>query len=263
MTRLLVVTWNVHVGGGQVEDFVAKHWTDRDRTGLVLLLEEAYRAGPEVPDAYPQGLRVPKAIRPGKRSVDITGLAKRLNLSVTYVPSMRNGPATNLSEREDRGNAILSTEPLTDVMAIELPFGKQRRVAVATTVTPRGAAFEPFRVIAVHFDNSGDRFAQAEAFAGRLDQLGGLPMIVGGDFNSRKGLRDATVQAVGGRIPMEACGTGRTSRWFLRLDALAFFIGRLDFMFSTLASSGLTRECRTVSDAFHSDHLPVLLTVQR
>lgn len=263
LTRLLIVTWNVHVGGGQVEDFVAKHWIDRDRTGLVLLLQETYRAGADVPGSYPQGLIVPHVIRPGKRRVEITDLARRLNMSVTYVPSMRNGPATNVSEREDRGNAILSSEPLTDVTAIELPFGKQRRVAVAATVTPRGSTFVPLRVIATHFDNSNDRFAQADAFAELLDQFAGLPLVVGGDFNSRKGLKDATVQAVGRHLPMEPCGTGRTSRWPLRLDALAFFFGRLDFIFSTLASTGLARECRTISDAFHSDHLPVLLTVQR
>src|SRR6188474_1218808 len=30
--RLMVVTWNVHVGGGQVEDFVKVHWADRDQS---------------------------------------------------------------------------------------------------------------------------------------------------------------------------------------------------------------------------------------
>lgn len=263
LTRLLIVTWNVHVGGGQVEDFVAKHWTDRDRTGLVLLLQETYRAGADVPGSYPEGLIVPHVIRPGKRRVEITDLAKRLNMSLTYVPSMRNGPATGLSEREDRGNAILSTEPLTDVRAIELPFGKQRRVAVAATITPRGPNLVPLRVIATHFDNSNDRFAQADAFAELLGQFDGLPLVVGGDFNSRKGLKDAAVQAVGRRLAMEPCGNGRTSRWPLRLDALAFFFGRLDFIFSSLDSTGLVRECRTISDAFHSDHLPVLLTARR
>lgn len=263
LTRLLIVTWNVHVGGGQVEDFVAKHWTDRDRTGLVLLLQETYRAGADVPASYPQGLRVPGVIRPGRRTLDVTGLATRLNMSATYVPSMRNGPAEGLSEREDRGNAILSTEPLTDVRAIELPFGTQRRVAVAATVTPRGAGLMPLRVIAAHFDNSHHRSVQAEAFAERIGELAELPFVVGGDFNSRQGLRDATVEAVGSRIPMEPCGTGRTNRWPLRLDVLAFFVGRLDFLFSTLGSTGLERECLTISDAFDSDHLPVLLTVQR
>src|SRR5688572_27647254 len=40
LKRLVVVTWNVHVGGGQVEEFVKAHWADRDRSGLVLLLQE-------------------------------------------------------------------------------------------------------------------------------------------------------------------------------------------------------------------------------
>jgi len=263
LKRLLIVTWNVHVGGGQLEDFVAKHWTDREHTGLVLLLQEVYRAGAAVPPSFPQGLRVPDHIRPGKRTSDITAVAKRLGLSMAYVPSMRNGPATSLAEREDRGNAILSTEPLADVRAIELPFGKQRRVAVAATITPRGSAFAPIRVIATHFDNSRDRFAQAEAFAGRIDEFKELPLVIGGDFNSRDGVDDAAVRSVGRHIPMEACGTGKTSRFALRLDVVAFFIGRLDFIFSSLASTGLARDCRTLSDAFHSDHLPVLLTVQR
>ena len=73
--------------------------------------------------------RVPKAIRPRRPTTDVRDIAEQFGLSVAYVPSMRNGPATALSEREDRGNAILSTEPLLDVRAIELPFGKQRRVA--------------------------------------------------------------------------------------------------------------------------------------
>lgn len=264
--RLLVVTWNVHVGGGRVKDFVEKLWADepdRSHTGLVLLLQETFRAGEEVPDAYPRGLRVPSAIRPSPRSLDITGIAKQLGMSVAYVPSMRNGAATNLAEREDRGNAILSTEPLTDVQAIEVPFGKQRRVAVAATVTPRGSGIGPLRVISTHFDLGGHRVAQAEAIGTRIDGLGGLPLIVGGDFNAMNGPNDRSVQAVGRRIPMEPCGTGRTHRWPLRLDVLAFFVGRLDFMFSTLESSGLTRGCRTLNDTFDSDHLPVLLTVER
>ena len=71
---------------------------------------------------------------------------------------MRNGSATTLEEREDRGNAVLSTEPLSDVLAIELPFGKQRRVAVAAIVNPR-STLAPMRVVAAHFDANGDRVA--------------------------------------------------------------------------------------------------------
>ncbi|HUR21502.1 MAG TPA: endonuclease/exonuclease/phosphatase family protein [Vicinamibacterales bacterium] len=261
--RLMVVTWNVHVGGGQVEDFVKTHWTDREHSGLVLLLQETYRGDENVPDSFPKGLKVPAAIRPNPRSLDVLRLAERLKMSVTYVPSMRNGRATETGQREDRGNAILSTEPLTDVRAIALPFGKQRRVAVAATVTPGSSTIGPLRVVATHFDIGSDRVAQASAFADRIAQLSDLPMIVGGDFNSPSGLRDKAVQAVSRTIPMESCGTSRTFTWPQRFNLLAILdFGRFDFLFSNLESSGMARECRTIDDLFRSDHRPVMLTMQ-
>jgi endonuclease/exonuclease/phosphatase family metal-dependent hydrolase len=263
INRLVVVTWNVHVGGGQVEDLVKKHWVDRDHTGLVLLLQETYRADETVPDSFPKGLKVPAAIRPKPRSLDVIRLAERLNMYATYVPSMRNGSALKSGEREDRGNAILSTEPLNDVRAIALPFGKQRRIAVAATVTPRSSTLKPMRVVATHFDIGGSRVAQADAFAERIASLSDLPMIVGGDFNSPSGLRDKAVQSVAKRIPMESCGTGRTFTWPQKFNLLAFLkFGRFDFMFSNLDASGFVRECRTIDDWFKSDHRPVMLTVQ-
>jgi endonuclease/exonuclease/phosphatase family metal-dependent hydrolase len=265
VTRLVIVSWNIHVGGGRVEDLLSRLWSDeaaRGRTGTILLLEEAYRAGEDVPAAYPPGLRVPSAIRPGRPGLDVVALARTYNLSLAYVPSMRNGPATDLLEREDRGNAVLSTEPLSDVRAIELPFGRQRRVAIAATVTPRGSAARPLRVIVTHFDTNGDRVAQAEALGQSITDLGEMPLVVGGDLNARQGASDGAVRAVSRYIPLESCGSGRTTRWPLRLDLFAFFLGRLDYMFSTLENHGVRRGCETLSNAFGSDHLPVLMTVE-
>ena len=48
---------------------------------------------------------------------------------------MRNGPEL----REDRGNAIISTEPLLDPFALELPLARQRRVALGAAVRSRRA----------------------------------------------------------------------------------------------------------------------------
>jgi endonuclease/exonuclease/phosphatase family metal-dependent hydrolase len=173
---------------------------------------------------------------------------------------MRNGSTKTLDEREDRGNAVLSTEPLSDIRAIELPFGKQRRVAVAATVTPR-STLSPIRVIATHFDPNGDRVMQAEALAGRVAALVDLPLVVGGDLNSRRGVRDRTVVTVSRHVALESCGTHRTNRWPLRLDLPLFFVvGRLDFMFSTLAAD-VTRRCETLPHAYESDHLPLLLDI--
>ena len=89
--------------------------------------------------------------------MDVRDIAERFGLSVAYVPSMRNGPATRLDEREDRGNAILSTEPLIDVKAIELPFGKQRRVAVISAhpaARRRACAIHPRRLDALRHERS-------------------------------------------------------------------------------------------------------------
>jgi endonuclease/exonuclease/phosphatase family metal-dependent hydrolase len=263
ISRLLVLSWNVHVGGADTEELIAQllDRSSNEGTGVVVLLQEAFRAGADVPGSYPADLRVPSSIRPRRPTPDIVGIAERFGMSVAYVPSMRNGPATALTDREDRGNALLSTEPLTDVLAIELPFGKQRRVAVAATVTPR-STLAPMRVVAVHFDTNGDRVLQAEALGERISSLTELPLIVGGDFNARRGLDDRTVATVSRHVRLESCGTHRTNRWPLRVDVPLFFVvGRLDFMFSTLAPD-VTRSCQTLSHAYDSDHLPILLDVR-
>jgi endonuclease/exonuclease/phosphatase family metal-dependent hydrolase len=263
VSRLLILSWNVHVGGADVGELIAETLGELSGqgTGLVILMQEAFRAGGDVPDSLPRDLDVPSSIRPRRPALDIVGLAERFGMSVAYVPSMRNGSATALQSREDRGNAVLSTEPLTDVRAIELPFGKQRRVAVAATVTPRGSTIAPFRVVTTHFDTNGDRVDQAQALAEWIDALDDLPLVVAGDFNSRRGLGDRTVTAISRQVALESCGTQKTSRWPWRLDIPLFFlIGRVDFMFSTLEPS-IARTCRTLSHAYDSDHLPILLEV--
>jgi endonuclease/exonuclease/phosphatase family metal-dependent hydrolase len=264
ISRLLILSWNAHVGGGRIEELLPRLLGDRarTRTGLVVLLQETFRAGDAVPGSYPGDLRVPSAIRPRRPTLDVAGIADRFGLSVAYVPSMRNGPATSVEAREDRGNAVLSTEPLSDVRAIELPFGKQRRVAVAATVLPRRGGAGPMRVVTTHFDTNNARVVQSTALASRLAELTDMPMVIGGDLNARKGFHDGAVIMMGNRIPLLSCGTGRTNRWPLRLDVFAFFLGRLDFMFATPASSpDIQRTCETLRHSHHSDHVPLLLTI--
>ena len=261
ISRLLVLSWNVHVGGADIEGLMAKTLgpISGSDTGLVILMQEAFRAGSDVPESLPRDLDVPSSIRPRRPSPDVVAIAKRLGMSVAYVPSMRNGSASSLESREDRGNAILSTEPLSDIRAIELPFGKQRRVAVAATVTPRGSTIRALRVITTHFDTNGDRVDQAEALSERIGSLVDLPLVAAGDLNSRRGFDDRALSVMSGRIALESCGTQRTVRWPWRLELPLFFlIGRVDFMFSTLEAS-VTRTCQTLSHAHDSDHLPILL----
>jgi endonuclease/exonuclease/phosphatase family metal-dependent hydrolase len=254
-----ILSWNVHVGAGRLEELLPRLLADaaRNGMGLTVLLQETFRAGDAVPESYPATLRVPKAIRPRRPTMDVRDIAHRFGLSVAYVPSMRNGPATDLMEREDRGNAILSTEPLVDVRAIELPFGKQRRVAIAALLTSHDGSARAIRVVSTHFDTNGARAAQAAALSERLMSLTDVPLYIGGDLNSRRGSEDDAVLALASRVPLASCGTGRTNRWPLRLDVL-LPIGRLDFMFASTEVVG----CETMAEAYDSDHLPLLMTLR-
>jgi len=258
-----ILSWNVNVGAGRLEELLPQLLGEatRDGMGLTILLQETFRGGEAVPEVYPSALTVPKPIRPRRPTMDVRDIAARFGLSVAYVPSMRNGPATALDAREDRGNAILSTEPLLDVRAIELPFGKQRRVAVSALIASEHDPARAIRVVSTHFDTNGGRVAQAAALSDSLSAFTDTPLFVGGDLNSRGGMDDGAVLALSGRIPMASCGTGRTNRWPLRLDVL-FPIGRLDFMFASSDTSDLGPACETLPHAYDSDHLPLLMTLR-
>lgn len=266
--RLLVVSWNVHVGAGRVADLLGHLAADfrvgADDVGLVLLLQEAFRAGPDVPGTYPTTIQVPSPIRPRRPATDVVALGERLGLSVAYVPSMRNGPAVAPALREDRGNAVLSTETLSNIEAIELPLGYQRRVAVAATLTLRGHD-TPLRVVSLHFDTRGARAAQAQAMSAQLapDAQSTRPVLVGGDLNALRGRRDPAWRAMDEHFTEAECGMGRTNVWPGRLDVyLGWWLGRIDFIFGNAPALVYPHECWTEPGRFGSDHRPVVMVVE-
>jgi hypothetical protein len=54
ISRLLILSWNVHVGGADVEELLAKALDlSGGETGLVVLMQEAFRAGVDVPELLP------------------------------------------------------------------------------------------------------------------------------------------------------------------------------------------------------------------
>jgi endonuclease/exonuclease/phosphatase family metal-dependent hydrolase len=143
---LTVVTWNILGGAGDLAGFLAEELSyvcdgrrsrpDPGFNPFILLVQEAYRRSttvPEFPDSgiAPLGITEPEGSGP---RIDIVAYAKRCGLALFYAPSMRNGTEEFGNEREDKGNAILSSLPLHDFIAIELPFETQRRVAVVATV---------------------------------------------------------------------------------------------------------------------------------
>ena len=151
--ELTVVTWNTAVGAGDLRQVLAGLPQSRP---MVLLLQEVYRGGDDVPGALPPGAVYARRLggEPGdSRYEQIQPIATALGLSLFYVPSMRNGGANS---REDRGNAILSNVPLTDLAAYELPFERQRRVALAATIAGTTTDGTPWRlrIVNAHLDNT-------------------------------------------------------------------------------------------------------------
>ena len=263
---LVVVSWNVDAGDARVRELVASLRPTTSAAGgdvsVVLLLQEAIRRGADVPAVVPPNVSIPKALGSNRAASDVVALARDLNASLAYVPSMRNGRTTDPGTRADRGNAILSTELLDEITAIELPFGKQRRVAIAATVRPRGRPDLAVRVASFHFDTNGTRVGQAHAMAAYLRTMRERFNVVlaGGDVNSFWGVRDRAFVAVDAALQMEPCGTGRTNTWPLRLDRLVFFRGRIDFLFGFRPGS-VDRSCRTVPSRLDSDHHPIVMTM--
>ena len=204
--RLAVVTWNVHVGFGDVRELIRRLQSGQYTGGdgiqhFVLLLQEAYRRDGGVPARMSLRLRLPTRIGApnlGKRGADIDRIVTDERLSVLYVPSMRNGG--DADPPEDRGNAIVSTLPLDSPAVIELPFEHQRRAAALAVVEGRTRAGSGWRfgVVNVHFDTAlaltrgGPLAARRRQAAALVEALAAAPddMVLGGDFNTWLGSRE-------------------------------------------------------------------------
>jgi endonuclease/exonuclease/phosphatase family metal-dependent hydrolase len=188
---LLILAWNVWIGRGKLDQLIPQIRREHP-LHLVVLAQEAFRRDETIPrdaTAYAASDFSQRAWP----EHDIATVARDLGLHLRYAPSMRNG-----AHRSDRGNAILSTLPLDDTVAWELPFSYQRRVALAATVRlPDGRGL---RVCTAHLDPRGGsardllgvlgRGAQAQAVLERLDEAGDLPVLLGADLNLARGRRE-------------------------------------------------------------------------
>ncbi len=170
---------------------------------FVLLVQELYRSGDDVP-AFDVRDRSAFAIKPSNPdTLDVDDHAATLGLSMLYVPSMRNGPEL----REDRGNAIISTEPLLDPFALELPLARQRRVALGAAITVQTAEGpQRLEVVDAHLEPlsspktlwvfKNPRAKQVQAILDllatpRFTDPSVAGIVLGGDFNTvRSGARE-------------------------------------------------------------------------
>jgi endonuclease/exonuclease/phosphatase family metal-dependent hydrolase len=173
---------------------------------------------------------------------------------------MRNG--SPLVSDEDRGNAILSTLPLSELTAFELPFERQRRVAVGATVTGadvRGNEWK-LRVVSAHLDNmAGFKRLWIASELGRVRQTRGLlqqldddaPLVLGGDFNTWFGFADQAFREAAHAFPETRVSDRRaTFRGLLRLDHLFFRL-----------PEGWSAQFERADDNYGSDHYPLVATI--
>ena len=267
-SALAVVTWNARVGGGDLAGLVGALrggllTGGRPVAHFVLLVQEAFRSGPAVPPASRDPRVVPGRIATaparGARE-DVVRAAERLDLHLYYVPSMRNGPGETLPLREDRGNAILSTLPLDRLEALELPFERQRRVAITARLSGTTGAGDPWamRVVNVHLDNRAgasrlwlrSAAARARQAAALVEHLpADLPLVLGGDLNTWMGDSEPALAMMRKAFPSATPAAG----------APPTFAGglRLDYLFDRIPA-GWRMTQRRVDDRFASDHHPIL-----
>lgn len=259
-----VVSWNTHVGAGDLDVFIADlragRLTGRPVNDFVLLLQETYRSGEDVPTAAAaQWASAIFGTGPRTSRVEAIRLAERLGLAAIYIPSMRNGPPGVTAE--DRGNAIISTARLRDTAAIELPLERQRRVAIASTVDVRSANAAPtsIRVVSTHFTNMVMHHAWILSESGRLRQARALgqalpaetPMILGGDLNSWFGYRDAAYRELAQKLSPAAREDRRATFGPMRLDHLLFRLPH-----------GWRAEVRRADRKYGSDHYPLIALIE-
>jgi endonuclease/exonuclease/phosphatase family metal-dependent hydrolase len=189
---LAVLSWNVWIGRGRLGELVARIRDGRFASlgiepglPLVLLIQEAFRADDTVP-AVSNGLAAREVLGPVSGREDIVDVARRLGLHLRYAPSMRNA-----GNRSDRGNAILSTLPLSGARGIELPLVLQRRVALTAAVA---AGRAPVRLLSAHLEPRGPVGYKWLGAAGRAQQVRHLlermeddSVILGADLNLGRG----------------------------------------------------------------------------
>ncbi len=270
---LTVVAWNMAVGGGDLEALVC--WLGsrdaiEDGGTTVLLLQEAYAAGPPIPKLGPTSRWARRIALPGRRiRTEVAAFALGSGMSLCYAPSMRNGGPEDPAE--DRGNAILATVPLRGLRVIELPMERQRRAAVAATVEVGGTEVA---LCSAHLDNRPAwtrawricgqvQRRQAEALLAEFPATGSrspepTPALLGGDFNTwLRGHRQKASRMARHRFPLPRDPDLRPTHRF----EIGGRLRKSDYLMAS-APRGWRFECRRLDTTFGSDHFPLVGTLR-
>lgn len=262
--EVAVVSWNVHVGGGDLTRLVADLRNGRLTAGsppaaFVLLLQEVHRSGDEVLTA-PNGGAIHTEPPSGER-LDITSVAAALGLHGAYAPSVANGRPAGGEPPEDRGVAIVSSHPLGGVEVFELPRERQRRVVIVATVRGAGTDARPWslRVASAHLENRAswgrvfDSFGAARGRQARalVQALGPGPVVLGADLNTwAPSILEPAFGVLGEHFPDSPWSAEPTF-------TLAGVARSLDHLLFRLPGAG-SPTISVVDDRYGSDHAPVV-----
>jgi endonuclease/exonuclease/phosphatase family metal-dependent hydrolase len=234
--RLVVVSWNTYLGRGDLPELLSQltrgvFTSGRRVDTFVLLLQEVYRS-------------------------QIQAFARDRNLHAVFAPSRRRA-----GEADDRGAAILSTLPMTNLLLVELPFEKQRRIALGATVE-HSETRRQLRLVNVHFDTnvgllrggpSTARRRQARALIDALRHWP-APLVIAGDLNTWWGDDEPAVKALRRDFP-EAVPLAARETWRGPLG----MGNKLDYVFAKGMPQPVT--VRRLAERFGSDHWPLLTVV--
>jgi endonuclease/exonuclease/phosphatase family metal-dependent hydrolase len=237
--RIVIVSWNTYLGRGDLDALVAELGSGAFTEGtapeaFVLLLQEVYRS-------------------------EILAFARQRQLHVVYAPArLRQG------DDDERGLAILSTFHPDDILVVELPYEKQRRIGLGATLAQRradGSEWE-MRVVNTHFDTAvgifrGGPVAVRRRQARALMQALAVwppPIVIGGDLNTWWGEDEPAVKELRRAFPdAEKVRARATWRWPLWIRT------KLDYVFAK-GTTGPVR-VRRLDKRFGSDHWPLVAVV--
>jgi endonuclease/exonuclease/phosphatase family metal-dependent hydrolase len=276
---LAVFSWNMAVGGGDLLSFLeeevgAQCSGSETRPGrvyphFVVLLQEAFRRSEDLPPLDDPSLAARKSLHdsPPRGDPDVLEVAARCGLAAVYVPSGRNGADAPGERLLDKGNAILSTLPLSDFIAVENPFETERKVGVAASVpTPDPT---PLRLVSFHTEvTSTFRRALLTGNQTRTRQVLGLievlgahernegrspPTLLGGDFNTWSG-GESALKMLRLAFPDSPAWDGESTRGPFPTDHIFFREGSGepgDDGTSTVLVHG---SYKALEESFFSDH---------
>lgn len=294
---LAIVVWNTDAGGGYVQEFL------REELGLdcsgaaphlrpgsshfVLLVQEALRRSNDIPDT-PEKLwvtppPVKESERPGAR-LGIPEVARQCGLAYIYSAASRNGWQPRDGIREDKGNAILSTLPLSDLIVAELPFEAARRVVPMATI--HGPNADSLRVASVHLITTPPAWRTLKTGnSARLRQSLGLVEALKLIEAERHGCSPEEVQSAkckvqsSGGFPISTVIAGDLNTWSTRETALRHLVEYFpdsppllqeptrgpfptDHVLFRRGPDGgriLSHTYRRIDSAYYSDHNPIVI----